>query len=304
MTERANNSPFRLRARDQARVQINILAMAAAFVLVAAATLHYVGTRGRGPAQVAAATNGIALSDSTRAVLNHLDSPVEIRFYSLLDQATVPASWFSFADRANQLLSEFQRQGNGKVNVIRSNSFSDSAANAASSDGLKPFNLDKGNACYLGLVVVCNEKRESLPELSPEWEQALEFDLSRAIEHVARSQSSMQNSSGAPTRTDAAVIEEVNRAIPNLASVPLEEGTRILRESALDEFKAAANALAAQVGAAQQRLGEAQKGGSEAEQQAAMKQLQQSQAEQAEKLKQIAARLQARVAALKQLKGQ
>ena len=58
-----------------------------------------------------------------------------------------------------------------------------------------------------------------------------------------------------------------------------------------------------QIQAAQQQLSEAQNGGSEAEQQAAMKHLQQVQLEQGEKYKQIAAQLQIQMAVFGQMKA-
>jgi hypothetical protein len=102
---------------------------------------------------------------------------------------------------------------------------------------------------------------------------------------------------------DAATIEEVKQAIPNFASVSLEEGTQVLREAALKQFTAAAKEMDAQVQQAQQQLAQAENGQSAAGQQTAMKHVQQIQAEQTEKLQRIAARLQAQIAALKQLKG-
>ncbi len=102
---------------------------------------------------------------------------------------------------------------------------------------------------------------------------------------------------------DAATIEEVKQAIPNLASVSLEDGTQILRAAALKQFAAAAKEMDVQVKQAQAQLGQAENNQSAAEQQAAMKHVQQTQAEQTEKLQQIAMHLQAQIAALKQLKG-
>ncbi|HXR47640.1 MAG TPA: hypothetical protein VN784_09390 [Candidatus Limnocylindrales bacterium] len=102
---------------------------------------------------------------------------------------------------------------------------------------------------------------------------------------------------------DAATIEEVKQAIPNFASVSLADGTQILREATLKQFAAAAKEMDVQVKQAQEQLVQAQNGQSAAEQQAAMKHLQQTQAEQTEKLQQIAAQLQTQIAALKQLKG-
>jgi len=102
---------------------------------------------------------------------------------------------------------------------------------------------------------------------------------------------------------DTATIEEVKQAIPNFASVSLEDGTKILREAALQQFTAATKEMDAQVRQAQQQLAQAENGQSAVEQQAAMKHVQETQAEQTEKLQLIAARLQAQIAALKRLKG-
>jgi hypothetical protein len=69
----------------------------------------------------------------------------------------------------------------------------------------------------------------------------------------------------------------VRRALPNFSTVSLEEGTRVLRQAAFEEFSTVAREMESQVNEAQQRLVEALRGKSEAEQQAAMKHLQQVQ---------------------------
>jgi ABC-type uncharacterized transport system len=295
------------RTREQASVRIVFLVLGFFVLGIGVSAFWFSRATKEGSVNVSQETNRrevVVLSDGTKAVLHRLDSPVEIRFYSLLDPASVPDSSQAYSRRVDRLLSAFQDAGNGKIKVVRYNSQSDfnAAADAASADGIQPFNLDKGNACYLGLTVFCNGQKESLSRLAPQWEQALEADLSRAIEHVAGSKSPTKPLSNNPP-TDAAAIEEVKRALPNFASVPVEEGTRILREAALKDFKAAADEMEVQVREAQERLGKARNGGSEAEQQAAMKHLEQIQAEQSEKIKQIAARAQAQIEAFRQLKG-
>lgn len=243
----------------------------------------------------------ITLSDRTKAILNRLESPVEIRFYSLLDPATVSDSIQAFAGRVDQLLSVYQQESNGKINVIRFNSQSDANAQAAAADGIKPFNRDKGDVCYLGLTIAQNGQKELLPQLAPEWEPAVEFDLTRAIVRLMDAKPSAKNPV-ATAEPDAVTIAEVKRALPNFASVSVEEGTRLLRETALTDFAAAADEMEIRLKEAQERASQAQSGGSAAEQQAAVKHLQQVQLEQAGKLKEIAARLAARIAALQQLK--
>jgi ABC-type uncharacterized transport system involved in gliding motility auxiliary subunit len=289
--------------REQANIRMFVLVLVFCLIGGVMGVVWFYRATQRGATDGAGGQQLIALSDSTRSVLKRLDSPVEIRFYALLDPASVSASVQAFAGRVDQLLSEYQRAAEGKIGVTRYNSRSDikAAAVAAAADGFKPFNLDKGDTCYFGLAVAQDEQKESLPPLSPEWEQAIEFDLTRAIERVARAkhptQSFANNSPAAP-----AVVEEVKHTVANFASVSMEEGTRLLRAAAMKDFKTAAAAMEIQFKEAQQRLSQAQNGGSAAEQQDAMKHLQQIQSEHAEAFKQIAARSSAQIEALRQLK--
>lgn len=241
-----------------------------------------------------------ALSDGSMAVLKRLDSPVEIRFYSLLDPASTPDSLRAFADRVNSVLSLYQQAANGQIKVTRYTSLADSSQ-AAVADGLKPFNADKGESCFLGIGLVRGTHKEALPLLSPEWESALESDLSRAIARLV--DASAPARAVAAKAADPAVLEEVKRAFPNLDSVTVEDGARALREAAVNDMKAAVAEMDTQIKDAEQRLTQAQNGGTEAEQQAAMKHLQEVQAQHTQKLKQISARSAAQIEALKQLKA-
>jgi hypothetical protein len=241
---------------------------------------------------------GIVLSPSTKAVLDHLNSPIEVRFYSILDPNS-PPSLRDFSARVKELLAAYQQSAPSKLTL---NAPAAADPNAALVDGIKGFNLDKGEGSYLGLSLSCAGKREVLAQLAPEWEQALEPDISRAIQRVT---ANTANQSGAPggTPADSAAVESVKSAIPNLDSVSLEDGIRILRENSLKEFTTAVGEMQAQVRDAQARLAQAKTGGSSADQDAALKQLQAVETANAEHLKEIAANSQARVDALKKLKA-
>jgi len=241
------------------------------------------------------------LSDPTLDLLRHLNSPVEIRFYSVLPPGSAPEPLQDFSRRVDHLLSEFQSANDSKIRVTRNVSTSRANADAAAADGIHPFNLDKGDACFLGLTVVCGERKESLPQIQPEWEPALEFDLARAILHVTATQTP---ATVAPnTQASPEVTNEVIRLIPDLKGTSVEDGTRILREAALQEFTAAGTEMENKLKAAQQQLSDAQNGQSEAEQQTAMKHLQEVELEQGNQYKQIAARLQAELAVFQQMKA-
>jgi hypothetical protein len=242
------------------------------------------------------------LSAATLAVLQHLNVPIEIRFYVLLDPATVPDSVRAFAGRVDQLLAQYQQAANGRVKVTRCDPTSNATANAAVADGLKPFNQDKGDACFLGLALQHDKQKEALPQLSTDWEPALESDLSRAIARLNDTAAALKPAA-APPPIDAMATEEVKRALPNFSTLSVEDGTKALRQSALDELTKAAQEMDVKIKDAQQRFLDAQKNHSSAEEAAAQQQLVRLQAEQTERLKQIIARSQARVEAFQRLKA-
>ena len=107
-----------------------------------------------------------------------------------------------------------------------------------------------------------------------------------------------------PQPIDPAVMQEVKQQVPNFATISLEDGEQILRTAALKAFADASAETDDQMNAARQKLQDAQNNGSAADQQSAMKHVQDVQAAGADKLKEIAARLQAQITALKNLKDQ
>jgi hypothetical protein len=244
----------------------------------------------------------IVLSGATQGVLQHLDSPVEIRFYSMLDPSSVPESVRAFAGRVDQILAQYQQMGGDRVRLVRCNSFSAASAKAAEADGIEAFNADKGESCFLGIAVVCDDQRESLPRVAPEWEQAVEPDVTRAISRALARADQRRPGAQAVTRADTAALDAVKKAIPNLDAVTLEAGTQMLRQAALEQFQQATAEMQARVKQAEQSLLQAQGDPSEAAQQAAAEELRKVQAEGTRKLQQIAHDSRAQIAAWEQLK--
>ena len=293
------------RASEHAGAQTTVLLLVAFLLGTAVSALLFYGASKRGSTVANVETNAtpaIVLSDNTKAVLDRLDAPMEIRFYALLDPATLPGSMTAFAGRVGQLLSAYQQQSGGKIKVASVNSQSDAGANAALADGISVFNQDKGEACYLGVALVLNGKKETLPRLSPEWEPALEPDLTRAIVRLQdATRASTAPIPGARVNTNA--IAEVKALIPDVATVSVVAGKQILQDAAYKDFTAATKEMQAQLKEAEQQVAQAQNGGSEADQQAALKHFQQVQAEQTEKLKEIAGKSKAQLDAFQQLKA-
>jgi hypothetical protein len=294
------------RSSEQAGAQTIILLLVAfLFGIALSAFLFYAASKraAAGAHVETSATPTIALSESTKAVLSRLDAPLEIRFYAVLDAVTVPASVTAFSGRVGQLLSAYQQQAGGKIKVATFNSISNPNANAALADGISVFNLDRGDACYLGVALVLNGRKETLAHVSPEWEQVLEPDLTRAIVRLLDTPYHPITVPTAVSQINTAAVQEVKAMIPDLAATSVEAGRQILQAAAFKDYSAAAKEMQAQLKEAEQRVSQAQSGGSEAEKQAAVNHLNQVQAEQLEKLKQIAARSRAQVDTFQQLKA-
>ena len=303
--DNAPRSTPKLRTGEQAGTRIIVLVLVV-FLLGIGTGAYWIHRNANSGASGTDRQQSVALPDNIKSILKNLDSPVEIHFYSLLDPASVSDATQAFAKLVEQLLSEYQTEAGGKVNVAQINSMSAANANTASADGIKPFNMDKGDACYLGITISRNGQKETFSRLDPDWEQALQFDLARAVVRVSSSAPKSTTVAAAATtaQPNKAVVDEVKRAIPNLPTISLEEGKQILREASTKEFSAAAAEMEKIVTAARDRVVQTQSKGSPAEQQAAMKEYEQVQAEQTDKLKQIAAHAQELLQVLEQVKKQ
>lgn len=272
------------------------------FVLGLVAGAWWYHPRGKEPTAPAEPT--VQLSDASKEVLAHLSQPVEMRFYSLLDPGA-PGSLKEFSGYVGRLLSAYERQTGGKIVVNRFDSGTNANPNAALADGLKGFNLDKGEGCYLGLALAANGRKEVLAQLAPEWQPAVEADISRALQRLNAAPPGA-NPSAATLSGEmvSSSIAAVKQLLPDYASVSMEDGTRTLREAGLREFSAAVIEMKAHVQEAQQRLEQARSNGSPADQESAVKNLQDVQRAQSDKLGEVAARSQALIAAFQQLKAQ
>ena len=287
-----------------------VVLVAVSFILGIAFTWGwYLHKQRSGQTSIAGVTTAsVVLSDSTKAVLQRLESPVEIRLYSPADTADLPAAILGFVSRVEQLLAEYDRVADGKVRVVRSDPYTDTAAkSAAGAAGMLPSSGTDGRIYYLGLAVMCGKYAEVMPRLAPEWEAALESDLSRAILRVSAPAVSpdapVAQAMAEPTPIDPAISEALVKMIPDFDLTTFDDAAKILREATLDELKSATIEMRSNIQAAQLNLAEAREKKSVHEQENALKEFQHVQTEQAEKLKQITARLQERIIVLQRLKN-
>jgi len=132
------------------------------------------------------------LSNGTKKILDKLDTPVEIRFYFSRDNASVPVPLRTYAQQVEDLLAEYQLYSRGKIKVVKLDPKPDSdAEDSANLDGIEGQNLNLTDKIYLGVAVSCLDAKTVLPYLSPDRENLLEYDLSRAISSVANPKKSV-----------------------------------------------------------------------------------------------------------------
>jgi len=248
-----------------------------------------------------AASPGHDLAAPTRSVLEHLRAPVTVHYYSLLPGDSDPAL-SAFAARVAALLDQLHAAGGSQLQITRFDTPAETNAAAASAGGIQPFNLDKGDACFLGLELICGDHKETLARLQPEWEPALEYDLARAIERISIAPPAPRP---APEVAQPApeIIRSIQQLIPNVNTVSLAEADRIFHDDYLQQCVLAGQELEAQINAAGEQIKQAQSNGSAAGIEAARKQLLQVQLAQGEKLKALASRLQTQLAVFQRLKA-
>jgi ABC-type uncharacterized transport system involved in gliding motility auxiliary subunit len=128
------------------------------------------------------------LSPGTKRILDKLDTPVEIRFYYSKDNSSMPVPLRTYAQEVEDLLSEYQQAGHGKIQVVKLDPKPDSdAEDSARLDGVQgqtaAANLT-GDRIYLGLAISCLDAKTAISFLSPDRETLLEYDISRAISSV------------------------------------------------------------------------------------------------------------------------
>ncbi len=124
-------------------------------------------------------------SDATIQTLKNLQKNVNIKFYYSKDVAEMPVILKNYAARIEDILREYEIHGGGHIRVSRLNPKPDTdAEDSANLDGIsgQPGDaLGLEDNIYLGIAVTCADHTESLPFLSPERENLLEYDLTRAI---------------------------------------------------------------------------------------------------------------------------
>jgi ABC-type uncharacterized transport system involved in gliding motility auxiliary subunit len=131
--------------------------------------------------------NLYTLSDGTKKVLRGLETPVKVKLY-ISQGESVPVQLRSFAQRVEDLVRELKSVAGSNLVIERYNPKPDSEEeDAAQLDGIEPQQLMTGESFYLGVAVSQLDRKQTLPNLTPQRERLLEYDLVRAIARVGAS---------------------------------------------------------------------------------------------------------------------
>ncbi|MFL6530765.1 MAG: GldG family protein [Chthoniobacterales bacterium] len=156
--------------------------VAVALILIA---LNFIAGRARARVDLTA-EKAYTLSPGTKAILAKLDTPVQLRFYCTKNTANMPVFLTNYAQRIDDLLTEYRQASKGQIEIQRLNPEPDSdAEDSARLDGIEPQQLRAGDRLYLGLSIAMLDQKQAIPFLTPDRERLLEYDISRAIARVA-----------------------------------------------------------------------------------------------------------------------
>ena len=132
--------------------------------------------------------NLYTLSPGTKKILANLQTPVKLKLY-VSQGESVPVQLRGFAQRVEDVVREFKSAAGANLVVERYNPRPDSEEeDAAQLDGIEPQQLFTGEQFYLGVAVTQLDRKQTLPNISPQRERLLEYDLVRAIARVGSSE--------------------------------------------------------------------------------------------------------------------
>ena len=160
-------------------------------IAIVAAVNFLVGGVGFGNFRLDLTEDGLyTLSPGTKNILSRInaDEPVTIKFYSTNDDRVMPNILKPHARTIEDLLLEYEKQGNGNIglDVIHPNPDTDEE-DKAKEDEIRGMQVNQeGDNIYLGMSVQCLDRKEILPFLSPDDATSLEYEVSRAIAKVIK----------------------------------------------------------------------------------------------------------------------
>ncbi len=138
------------------------------------------------PLRFDATAEGIyTLSPGTRNILGRLEENVRLELYFSRSAAGLPVQVKNYAVRVQEMLRQYVRASRGRLELVVIDPKPDTPAEErATAAGLAAQPLRSGETIFFGLVATHADQQETIPFLSSEREQFLEYDLTQLIQRV------------------------------------------------------------------------------------------------------------------------
>src|SRR5580658_3866566 len=139
------------------------------------------------PGRIDATANRIyTLSPGTRSLLSKIEEPVTLDFYFSQRAGGLPIELKDYAERVREMLRQYARAARGKVALNLLDPEPDTPEEEkATAAGIQPQQMQAGGEpFYFGLVATQADQQKSIPTLTPDREQFLEYDVSELIYKV------------------------------------------------------------------------------------------------------------------------
>jgi len=122
------------------------------------------------------------LSPGTKALLGKITEPTTLDLYFSRDTAGQFIEYKNYAERVREMLRQYARASNGKITLNVINPEPDTPEEEkATAAGIEAQTIPNGSQFYFGLVATQADQQKTIPALTPQREQFLEYDVSELI---------------------------------------------------------------------------------------------------------------------------
>ena len=125
------------------------------------------------------------LSEGSRSLLSKIEEPIHLKFYFSRSVEGLPILFKSYADRVEELLSQYKKLSNGKLSIEIIDPKPDTQEEeSAIRYGIAGQPLQSGGTLFFGLLAIQADQEETIPFFDAGREAFLEYDISQVLYRV------------------------------------------------------------------------------------------------------------------------
>jgi len=202
-----------MQRKAKAATETGIYLVIIAVILVVANVISYTGLRAR---LDVTKNQKFTLSSGTAHLVSSLKSPMHVDAYVTRGLPKLDA----FVRDLTELLKLYQRAGKGQFDYTMIEAKSDEQRQAAKEAGLKDMAFGEGSETgedqasiaqgYMGLVLKYGSEKETIPVLSPDRGEGLEFWITNKIRELRDKEEKVEHKIGVLTNKDEIKLADAN----------------------------------------------------------------------------------------------